>query len=198
MGMLGNLWTERHRHHFGTLQWLKGWAKRICISPALWRQWRIHSSLRSRGCHLGQDSFIADATGITGQHSLLRVGDGTFVGRVKIALHDQVTIGAGVCINDETQLLSASHDVMSPSWNTVTAPISIEDHAWIAVRCLILPGVTIGKGAVVGAGAVVTKDVEPYSIVVGNPAKPIPKKRQQKLEYSPVEYVALFRAWKSV
>lgn len=59
----------------------------------------------------------------------------------------------------------------------------ISDRAWIAYRAIILPGVTIGEGAVVGAGAVVMKDVEPYTIVGGNPAKVI-KKRSLDLDYT--------------
>ena len=53
----------------------------------------------------------------------------------------------------------------------VTAPITICDGVWIGARAIILPGVTIGEGAVVAAGAVVTKDVEPFTVVGGNPAK---------------------------
>ncbi|MEH7581800.1 DapH/DapD/GlmU-related protein, partial [Priestia megaterium] len=54
---------------------------------------------------------------------------------------------------------------------TKREPVIIEDRVWIGARCIILPGVTIGKGATVGAGAVVTKDVPPYTVVAGNPAK---------------------------
>ena len=61
----------------------------------------------------------------------------------------------------------------------VKKPIVIDDNAWVASRAIILPGVVIGKAAVVGAGAVVTKDVEPWTVVGGNPAKFI-KKRELK------------------
>lgn len=53
----------------------------------------------------------------------------------------------------------------------VDAPTDVEDHVWIGFRAIILSGVTIGEGSIVGAGAVVTKDVEPYTIVAGVPAK---------------------------
>jgi acetyltransferase-like isoleucine patch superfamily enzyme len=55
-------------------------------------------------------------------------------------------------------------------------PIKIEDDCWIGSDTIILPGVTIGKGSVIGAGSVVTKDVAPYSVVVGNPAKMVKKR----------------------
>ena len=55
----------------------------------------------------------------------------------------------------------------------VTRPVTIEDDAWLGAGCIILPGVTIGRGAIVGAGAVVTHDVEPYVIVAGAPARTV-------------------------
>ena len=58
------------------------------------------------------------------------------------------------------------------------------DDVWIGARCIIMPGVTIGKGAIVAAGAVVTKDVEPYSVVGGNPARLIKYRKENKMEMS--------------
>ncbi len=52
-----------------------------------------------------------------------------------------------------------------------SAPVVIEDHVWIGFNLAILKGVTMGKGAIIGAGSVVTKDVEPFTVVAGNPAK---------------------------
>jgi acetyltransferase-like isoleucine patch superfamily enzyme len=60
-------------------------------------------------------------------------------------------------------------------------PVVVEDDCWLGINSVIMPGVTVGKGAVVGAGAVVTRDVEPYAVMVGSPAKPIRK----RLEFSP-------------
>jgi maltose O-acetyltransferase len=156
----------------------------------------IQFRLKQRGARIPKYSFISDEKGITGNAELLSIGEGTFLGRIHIGLHAPVKIGSRVCINDGAELLTASHDVSSPDWETLTGPIVIEDFAWIARRCIILPGVTIGSGAVVGAGAVVSKDVGANTIVVGNPARPTSRSRNQTLHYSPVEHVALIRAWK--
>lgn len=195
--MIGELWCDRIRPPVFSRGWIRSWGRRLMASPELLRQWRIQSSLRRRGTAIGEACFVADRSGFTGAPSLLSIGEGSFIGRVKIGIHASVCIGSHVCINDDTELLTASHDVASPTWETITAPIVIEDHAWIAKRCIILPGVTVGMGAVVGAGAVVSKDVSPYSIVVGNPARPIKRQRNPALDYSPVDHVALIRAWKS-
>ena len=71
----------------------------------------------------------------------------------------------------------------------------IEDYAWIGTGAMILPGVCIGRGAVFGAGAVVSKSVAPGAIVVGNPAKPISKSRCEIFDYNPCEFLAANRAW---
>jgi acetyltransferase-like isoleucine patch superfamily enzyme len=195
--MIAQLWKDRYRHKFGSSAWLRSWAKRIHLIPRLMSQCWIQAKLNRRGVQVGVNSFVSATRGVTGSHAKLFIGSDTYVGRIKIAVHDHVVIGSHVCINDETQILSASHDITSPNWETTTSSVTIEDHAWIAVRCLILPGVTIGTGAVVGAGSVVSKDVAPYSIVVGNPAKPVAKNRPSPLTYSPVEHLALYRVWKS-
>ena len=84
---------------------------------------------------------------------------------------DKITIGSKVAISREAFICTASHDITKPNRPLVTAPITICEGVWIGARAIILPGVTIGEGAVVAAGAVVTKDVEPFTVVGGNPAK---------------------------
>lgn len=89
-----------------------------------------------------------------------------------------VRIGDRVLIGSHTAIASETHDYAATDMarSHVTRPIVISDDVWIGAHCAILPGVTIGKGAVVGAGAVVNKDVEPMSIVAGVPARQIGKR----------------------
>lgn len=84
-----------------------------------------------------------------------------------------IVIGNSVSISHRVALVSASHDIHSKTFDYVDDRIMICDYAWIGIHATILKGVTIGEGAVVAAGAVVTKDVEPYAIVGGIPAKKI-------------------------
>jgi len=85
----------------------------------------------------------------------------------------EIIIGNNVNISPEVMILTAYHDPDSEDFAGVEKPVTIEDYAWIATRALVLPGVKIGCGAIVAAGAVVTKDVPPGVIVGGNPARPI-------------------------
>ena len=93
---------------------------------------------------------------------------------------DRIKIGTKVAISREAFICTATHDITRPNRPLVTAPITICDGVWIGARAIILPGVTIGEGAVVAAGAVVTKDVDPWSVVGGNPAKVIKKRVLQE------------------
>jgi maltose O-acetyltransferase len=114
---------------------------------------------------------------------------------VEIHLHASVRIGNCAVINDHCRLLTGSHDVHAPNWELVAEPIVIGDYAWIGLGAILLPGVTIGRGAVVGAGAVVSKTVDPMVIVAGNPARPIGRRNAPRLTYRPSTSSALFEAW---
>lgn len=88
----------------------------------------------------------------------------------------KITIGAHATVSQKTYLCGASHDISKSDNPLIYAPITIEDQAWIGAEAFIGMGVTVKQGAVVGARAAVYKDVEPWSIVGGNPAKFIKKR----------------------
>jgi maltose O-acetyltransferase len=111
------------------------------------------------------------------------IGPGTTIDQgARLDGRGGLTIGAGVSVAPDVYLLSADHDPQSPDFAGRTAPVVIEDQAWLGTRAMVLPGVTVGRGAVVAAGAVVTKDVAPYTIVGGVPAKVIGQ-RTEDLRY---------------
>lgn len=87
-----------------------------------------------------------------------------------------ITIGANSTVSQGAYLCTASHDISDPLNPLITAPIVIEDQAWVAAGAFVGMGVTIGQGAVVGARAAVFKSVEPWSVVGGNPAKFLKKR----------------------
>ncbi|MGB3309227.1 MAG: acyltransferase [Nodosilinea sp.] len=101
-----------------------------------------------------------------------------------------VKIGKNVSISAEVCILTADHDLQSPGFRGRTRPVLIDDYVFIGTRALILPGVTLGKGSAVAAGAVVTKNVPSHAIVAGVPAKQI-KSREKNLEYT-IFYRRLF------
>lgn len=105
----------------------------------------------------------------------LTLGDHIDIGEyVHIRASGGVTIGHRVLIAAGAVITSRQHPAALPRYGvTVDAPVVVEDDVWIGAGAIILPGVTVGRGSIVGAGAVVTHTVAPYTIVGGVPARPI-------------------------
>jgi acetyltransferase-like isoleucine patch superfamily enzyme len=101
--------------------------------------------------------------------------------RAGIRVESDVSISREVCV------LTAAHEPDSPEFAAELAPVRFERRCWIGTRALVLPGVRIGEGAVVAAGAVVTGDVAPYTVVAGVPARVLRKRRE------PMSYELGFR-----
>lgn len=100
----------------------------------------------------------------------------------------EVRIGNDVSIGPEASILTLGHDPQSPDFADRGGDVVIGDRVWIAYRAVILPGVTIGEGAIIAAGAVVTRDVKAYTIVAGVPADLIGIRNRDlsyRLQYQP-------------
>lgn len=114
----------------------------------------------------------------------IEIGEDSIVGEgVVLDGRDKLVIGNHVDIASEVMIYNAKHDVRDPSFRAICAPVVIQDYVFIGPRAIILPGVTIKRGAVVGAGAVVTKNVEENVIVGGVPAKQIGERGVKALSY---------------
>lgn len=195
MASLHYLWKNRVKTPLFSILFFKTWLKRfLSINSVLIRNYR-RIKLKIKGAEISELCEIGEII-CNGNAKKLKIGHRTFIGKsVELALYDNIIIGNNVCINDNVKLLSGSHDINDPKWNHKMAPIIINDYAWVATNAIILPGVEIGKGAVVGAGAVVSINVPDYGVVVGNPAKILLKKRNSNLDYNPCEFLAANRAW---
>lgn len=104
----------------------------------------------------------------------LSIGDGTNVnGSARILVRSGIRIGAGCTLSWECQVLDNDFHTMTVDGRQrpSTAPVTLEDRVWVGTDALILKGVTVGEGAVIAAGAVVTKDVPAYAVVAGSPAR---------------------------
>jgi acetyltransferase-like isoleucine patch superfamily enzyme len=92
-------------------------------------------------------------------------------------------IGNNVSVSPEVTILTASHGVDDPQFRVQLRRVVIEDHVWIGTRATILPGVTLGKGCVVAAGSIVTRDVPPLTIVAGVPARKVGVRAGEATDY---------------
>ena len=114
----------------------------------------------------------------------VRIGRNTIIGQgVFLDGRDKLQIGDHVDIASEVMVYNSEHDINAEDFHATVAPVAIGDYVFIGPRAVILPGVKIGKGAVIAAGAVVTEDVPEYAIVGGVPAKVIGERRLKDLHY---------------
>jgi acetyltransferase-like isoleucine patch superfamily enzyme len=141
------------------------------------------SAYRLAGIKIGSGStihmwanFFQPKNIIIGQDTI--IGDHAFLdGRAPL------TIGNHVVIASQVLVYNSEHNINSANLDPTEEPIEIGDYVFIGARAIILPGIKIGKGAVIAAGAVVTKDVPEMTLVGGVPAKPITKRKVKKLAY---------------
>jgi acetyltransferase-like isoleucine patch superfamily enzyme len=146
--------------------------------------------------HVGRRLFLSSYLGSLGRGTTIQMrcrilnGRKVFLGRRNVinfgCLFDgrrfSIRTGDDVSIGPEAAILTLGHDPQSADFADRGQDVVIGDRAWIGFRVIILPGVTVGEGAVVGAGSVVAKDVEPFSIVAGSPARKIGE-RNRELDY---------------
>jgi maltose O-acetyltransferase len=113
----------------------------------------------------------------------ITIGEGTSIGdHCILDGRGGLTIGNSVNFSTGAWVWTMEHELNAADFRGSAARVVIEDYAWVSCRTVVLPGVTIGRGAVVAAGAVVTKSVQPYAIVGGVPAKKIGE-RSRDLDY---------------
>jgi maltose O-acetyltransferase len=116
--------------------------------------------------------------------SRVKIGENTVINRqVLLDGRRDLIIMNNVSISEGVILLTLEHDPQSPAFESRGAPITIHNRVFIGTQAMILPGITLGEGAIIAARAVVTHDVAPFTIVAGVPARPIGE-RSQELTYT--------------
>jgi acetyltransferase-like isoleucine patch superfamily enzyme len=150
--------------------------------------WRLKGGNQCQ-LSIGNNCIIRANVVFEKENSILTIGDRCFIGKCLFSIADRVEIGNdvmlswGVAVTDHDShslvFTNRQHDVTNwqkgyKDWTAINIQkVVIEDRVWIGFNAILLKGITIGEGAIVGAGSVVTKDVPPFTIVAGNPAKVI-------------------------
>lgn len=145
------------------------------LGGSIGRSFRIHGKPTIR---LGDRVAIRDSVQIGG-HGILEIGDHTAINdQVIIAATERVRIGRDVMVAPRAYILDVDHRFEQESipisrQGYISRPVDIGNDVWICTGAIITKGVTVGDGAIIGANAVVTRDVPPYAIVAGSPARVI-------------------------
>ena len=130
-----------------------------------------------------QTTFLSARCYFSGNR--VTIGERSFVnGGCYFENHGAITIGCGVSLGMEVMLCASTHELGGPDQRAgkpIGLPIRIEDGCWIGTRAVILPGVTIGAGCVVAAGAVVSRDCAPHGLYAGTPARRVKDLPSEKI-----------------
>ena len=155
-------------------RWLRAWEQtyNILINKIPSHNLRIWW-LRAGGAKIGKGSSIWRNTEVLGVENLVMGEDSVIAWHCQVDARAGLIIGDHVAIASHVLIIAGSHDLTAPEFWSVSAPIYIDDYAWIASRALVGHGSHIGEGAVVTANTVVAKEVAPYKIVGGTGAKPM-------------------------
>ncbi len=138
---------------------------------------------RSAGMKIGKNSTIHMWANFFEPRNI-RIGEDTKIGdHAFLDGRAPLIIGNHTDIASYVMIYNSEHDLEDPYFRAILEPVEIGDYVFIGPRAIVLPGVKIGKGAVIAAGAVVTKDVKDFVIVGGVPAKPIGERKNKKLNY---------------
>jgi putative colanic acid biosynthesis acetyltransferase WcaF len=138
-----------------------------------WRAWL----LRLFGARIGRQTIIRPSVRIPYPWKLT-IGDYSHIGdEVHLYTYGEIEIGDRVVVSQRSYICTGSHDYTSPTFDLFAKKIVIEAEAWVAMDVFVAPGVTIGRGAVVGARSSVFHDVPPGTISMGTPARVVRERR---------------------
>lgn len=108
-------------------------------------------------------------------HASISIGEGVFINRgTHLSCSEGISIGRNCLIGDDCVLIDNDYHAVGGG-TAKSAPIVIEDGVWLAIKVIVLRGVTIGEGSIIGAGSVVTRSIPPYTFAAGVPARVVRK-----------------------
>jgi putative colanic acid biosynthesis acetyltransferase WcaF len=147
------------------------------LSPRPMHRWRAFL-LRCFGAKLGPNCHIYPGARIWAPWNLVCADQASVADEAVIYNAAKVVLGSHAIVSQQAYVCTATHDFDDPAFPMITTPIRIGAYAWVCARACVLPGVTLGDGAVLGLGSIATKDLEAWHVHAGNPARTIRPRRR--------------------
>ncbi|SHK25285.1 putative colanic acid biosynthesis acetyltransferase WcaF [Rubritalea squalenifaciens DSM 18772] len=167
------------RTKLARLIWLCTYHVLFRLSPTLGCQWWRRFLLRVFGAKLSKGANIYPSAKVWAPWNLVMHENSCLASGVDCYNVALITLGNSSTVSQRSYLCTASHDIESESHQLIHSPITIESNAWVCAEAFVGPGVTVGEGAVLAARSVAVRDLEPWGVYGGNPAKFL-KERQIK------------------
>jgi putative colanic acid biosynthesis acetyltransferase WcaF len=169
------------QNRMGRLAWSVVWIFLYRPSPRPFHGWRSFL-LRCFGATLGPNCHFYPKSRIWAPWNLV-CADGASVGdEAEIYNPSPVSMGSHAIVSQQAYICGATHDYNDPSFPLISFPMSVGAYAWVCARASVSPGVNVGEGAVLGLGSVATRDLEPWTVYAGVPARPIKRRVRHEQE----------------
>jgi putative colanic acid biosynthesis acetyltransferase WcaF len=162
-------------NRLGRLAWSIVWALLYRPSPRPFHAWRAFL-LRCFGATLGPNCHFYPKSRIWAPWNLV-CADGASLGdEAELYNPSPISMGSHAIVSQQAYICGATHDYNDPAFPLISFPMSVGAYAWVCARASVSPGVNVGEGAVLGLGSVATRDLEPWTVYAGVPAKPIKRR----------------------
>lgn len=168
------------RHRFERAIWAVAWKLLAAWTPPPMHSWR-RTVLRIFGATMAPNTRVYGSTNIWYPRNLTMQQNAVLGPGVVCYCMASITIGENAIVSQRSHLCAGTHNVDDPLFELQAVPIRIEAYAWVAAEAFVGPGVCVGKGAVLGARGVAAKDLVPWTVYVGNPAKPVRQRTKFEL-----------------
>jgi putative colanic acid biosynthesis acetyltransferase WcaF len=169
------------QNRMGRLAWSVVWIFLYRPSPRPFHAWRSFL-LRCFGATLGPNCHFYPNSRIWAPWNLI-CADGASLGdEAEIYNPSPVSMGSHAIVSQQAYICGATHDYDDPSFPLISFPMSVGAYAWVCARASVSPGVNVGEGAVLGLGSVATRDLEPWTVYAGVPARPIKRRVRREQE----------------
>lgn len=157
------------------LAWNITWLLAASWTPRHFHPWR-RFLLRLFGARMAPHADVRGSASVWKPSNLVMQDRAVIGPRARCYNMGPIQIGARALVSQDACLLAGSHDIEDVNFQLVTKEIRLGADSWIAAHAIVGPGVTVGEGAVLGAGAVAFRDLDPWTVYVGNPARPVKKR----------------------